>query len=168
MFPTVLKNMNLYVDGRGYAGAIEELILPKLTLQTEEFRGGGMDAPVKIDMGMEHLEASFTLKGFDRSLLRFFGLGSGKAVVVTVRGGMYSQEHGTEFPVVVQLRGMMTELDFGTWKVTESSTIKATVSLRYYRLNVDGEEIHEIDINNMLRKIDGVDQLAETRKNIGL
>ena len=34
--PRVLKNMNLFVDGRGYAGRIDEIQLPKLTLKTEE------------------------------------------------------------------------------------------------------------------------------------
>ncbi len=168
MFPTTLKNMNLYIDGKGYAGVIEEITLPKLAIQSEEFRAGGMDAPIKIDMGMEHLEASFMLKVFDKATLKHFGLGNGNRVVMTVRGGMYSDEDGAEFPVVVKLQGMITEMDFGTWKAGESGSVKATVSLRYYNLNVDGEEVHEIDINNMVRKIDGVDHLAETRKNIGL
>ncbi|BGI52444.1 MAG: hypothetical protein HamCj_07970 [Candidatus Hamiltonella defensa (Ceratovacuna japonica)] len=72
MFSTTLKNMNLYIDGKGYAGVIEEITLPKLTLKSEEFRGGGMDAPIKIDMGMEHLETGFTLKVFDKSTLTHY------------------------------------------------------------------------------------------------
>ena len=44
--PRVLKNMNLFVDGRGYAGRVDEIELPKLTLKTEEHRAGGMDVPV--------------------------------------------------------------------------------------------------------------------------
>ena len=53
MLNDILKNMSLFVDGRGYAGNVDELNLPKLALKTEEFRGGGMDAPIEIDMGME-------------------------------------------------------------------------------------------------------------------
>ena len=168
MFPTTLKNMNLYIDGKGYAGVIEEIILPKLAIKSEEFRAGGMDAPIKIDMGMEHLETGFTLKSFDKSTLTHFGLGNGKRVVITIRGGMYSDEDGSEFPVAIKLQGMITEMDFGTWKAGESASVKATVALRYYNLNIDGEEVHEIDIANMIRKIDGVDYLEQTRKNIGL
>ena len=168
MFPTTLRNMNLYIDGKGYAGVIEEITLPKLAIKSEDFRAGGMDAPIKMDMGMEHLETGFTLKSFDKATLRHFGLGNGNRVVMTIRGGMYSDEDGTEFPVVIKLQGMITEMDFGTWKAGESGSIKATVSLRYYNLAVDGDEVHEIDINNMVRKIDGVDQLQATRKNIGL
>ncbi|ATW34498.1 phage major tail tube protein [Candidatus Williamhamiltonella defendens] len=168
MFPTTLKNMNLYIDGKGYAGVIEEITLPKLTLKSEEFRGGGMDAPIKIDMGMEHLETGFTLKVFDKSTLTHYGLGNGHRVIMTIRGGMYSDEDGAQFPVVIKLQGMITEMDFGTWKAGESGSVKATVSLRYYHLTINGEEVHEIDINNMVRKIDGVDYLAQTRRNIGL
>ena len=53
----ILKNFNLFVDGRGYAGKAEEVTPPKLTIKTEEFRGGGMDVPAAVDMGMEKLEA---------------------------------------------------------------------------------------------------------------
>jgi P2 family phage contractile tail tube protein len=33
MLPQILKNFNLYVDGRGYAGRIEELTLPNVNPQ---------------------------------------------------------------------------------------------------------------------------------------
>ena len=56
--PRVLKNMNLFVDGRGYAGRVDEIELPKLTLKTEEHRAGGMDVPVLIDLGMDKMEST--------------------------------------------------------------------------------------------------------------
>jgi P2 family phage contractile tail tube protein len=37
----ILKNFNLFVDGRGYAGRAEEVTPPKLTIKTEELRAGG-------------------------------------------------------------------------------------------------------------------------------
>jgi P2 family phage contractile tail tube protein len=37
MLDDILKNMALFVDGRGYAGNVEELTLPKLTMKTERF-----------------------------------------------------------------------------------------------------------------------------------
>ena len=60
MLPKILKNFNAFVDGRGYAGRIDEISLPKLSIKTEEHRAGGMDIPVAIDMGMEKLEAELT------------------------------------------------------------------------------------------------------------
>ncbi|BET34742.1 hypothetical protein wCIFem_11920 [Wolbachia pipientis] len=50
MLPKILKNFNVFVDGRGYAGKIDEITLPKLTIKTEEYRAGGMDITVNIDI----------------------------------------------------------------------------------------------------------------------
>ncbi|AMW35750.1 hypothetical protein HEQ62_10815 [Haematospirillum jordaniae] len=36
----VLKNINLFVDGRGYAGQLSEYSPPSLALVTEDFRAG--------------------------------------------------------------------------------------------------------------------------------
>ena len=72
-YPRVMKNMNLFVDGRGYAGRIDEIQLPKLTLKTEEHRAGGMDLPVEIELGMEKLEAEMTFSDYDPELSSCLG-----------------------------------------------------------------------------------------------
>ena len=74
----VRKNMNLFVDGRGYAGQVEEFNAPKLTLKTEEFRAGGMDAPIELTMGMEKLECDFSLVAYDQKVLVAFGVKEGQ------------------------------------------------------------------------------------------
>ncbi|WP_434361066.1 phage major tail tube protein [Parasalinivibrio latis] len=168
MFKDTLREMNLYVNGKGYAGVIDELNLPKLKLKTEEYRGGGMNLPIDVDMGMEKLETDFTLSKFDKDVLTSFGLKAGSSIPLTVRGAVLSEEDGSEMPLVVTLRGILTEVDFGTWKSGENTPVKVVMSLRYYKLTLNGEEVHEIDVANMVRKIDGVDQLANTRKHIGL
>ena len=55
MIPKILKNFNLFIDGRGYAGKCDEVNPPKLNIKSEEYRAGGLDAPIPIDMGMEKL-----------------------------------------------------------------------------------------------------------------
>ena len=111
MTAKVLKNFSLFVDGRGYAGKAEEVTPPKLTIKTEEFRGGGMDAPIDIDLGMEKMECQFTLVDFDAELMKLFGLVDGNAVQVTLRGALCDDNSVT--PIVISLRGMYKELDFG-------------------------------------------------------
>ena len=167
MLNDILKNMTLFVDGRGFAGNIEELNLPKLALKTEEFRGGGMDAPVEVEMGMEKLECDFTLTRFDREVLKLFGLAPGKLTPFTARGVVVGEE-GVQIPVVVNLQGIVREIDWGSWKPGEKATLKLSVALRYYKLTHGGRVIHEIDVPNMVRRIDGVDQLAATRNALGL
>ena len=167
MLDDILKNMALYVDGRGYAGNVEELTLPKLTMKTEEFRNGGMDAPIEVELGMEKLECEFTLTRFDRQALSLFGLAPGQITPLTIRGVVVS-DNGVQLPVVVNLQGIVREMDPGTWKPGEKATLKIMMALRYYKLTHGLNTVHEIDIPNMVRVIDGVDQLALTRLALGV
>ncbi len=167
MLNDILKNLNLFVDGRGYAGNVEELTPPKLTLKTEDFRNGGMDAPVEVEMGMDKLEASFSLTQYDAEVLKIFGLAPGNTKPLTFRGSLASED-GVEKPVVIQLQGMLKEVDQGSWKPGDKATLKGTVAVRYYKHTINGEVVHEIDVPNMIRIVNGVDQLAQTRKNLGM
>ena len=85
MLPKILKNFNLFVDGRGYAGRVDEITLPKLTIKTKEFQGAGMSAPVEIDLGMEKLEMDMTFSEYDPELFKLFGLTNGSEVAFTIR-----------------------------------------------------------------------------------
>lgn len=159
-----LKNFTLFVEAIGYAGVIDELQLPNLTLKTEEHRAGGMDAPVEIDMGMEKLEAVATLSALDPEAQALFGAGD---TGLTARGNL-SSHGGAETAVEVIMRGMIKAQEIGAWKPGEKSQLKITAALTYYRYTQAGRVIHEIDIPNMVRVIDGVDQLATARRNLGL
>lgn len=162
----ILKNFNLFVDGRGYVGRAEEVSPPKLSIKTEELRAGGMDAPISIDMGMEKLEASFSLVEYDPEILKQFGVVSGNAVQLTLRGALTDDE--TTSPMIIKLQGMFTEVDMGKFKAGDRATMQCTVACRYYSLEIDGQKVVEIDIDNMTRIIDGTDTLAEIRSALGL
>lgn len=166
MTAKILKNFNLFVDGRGHAGRVEELTPPKLTIKTEELRAGGMDAPIDIDMGMEKIETNFTLIEFDAEVLKQFGLVSGNAVQLTLRGALVDDT--TTTPMVIKCQGMFKEIDFGKFKAGDKPTMVCNVVCRYYSLEIGDKKIIEIDIDNMTRVIDGTDQLAEVRNAIGL
>lgn len=167
MIVNVLKNVNLFVDGRGYAGQVMEANLPKLTIKMEEHRDGGMDAPAEIDMGMEKLECDFSTSNVDPELLRSWGLAPGSLVPVTFRGALESED-GTVAPVTCQVRGQVKEIDHGTWKPGEKVPLKCAMAVRYYKYEHDGQVLVEIDVDNMIRNINGTDRLAEQRAALGI
>ncbi|WP_411386984.1 phage major tail tube protein [Pseudomonas sp. MPB03] len=167
MIPETLANLNLFVDGVSFQGDVPSLTLPKLTLKMEEHRGGGMDAPVELDMGMEKQEANFTTTGVRRESLKFFGLADGTAFNGTFRGA-YKGLKGKVTPVIVTLRGTLKEVDMGDWKPGDKAEIKHSIGLTYYKLEVDGRTVYEIDPIGMRRVINGVDQLAAQRSALGL
>lgn len=159
--------MNVFVDGKGFAGLASSLTLPKLKIKTEDDRPGGMDAAVKHDMGMEAMEGSFSLSGISVDVLKFFGLADQSAFNGAFRGA-YRDQKGKVLGVIATFRGLLTEVDFGDWKPGEKAETKFALAASYYKLEVDGAVVYEIDAYGMTRVINGTDQLAEIRKAIGL
>jgi P2 family phage contractile tail tube protein len=166
MILKVLKNFALFVDGRGYAGRCDEVTPPKLTLKTEEHRAGGMDAPIELDMGMEKLELQGTLAEYSAEVIKLFGLTTDAVKQLTLRGAIEGDDGVV--PVVINLRGAWKELDPGTWKTAGKMPLKFSVGCRYYKMTIDNDELIEIDIENMVRKIGGTDQLAAQRDALGI
>ena len=163
----VRKNHHISVDGRGYAGQSEEFNAPKLALTAEEFRAAGMDVPIDVTTGMEKLVTDFSLKAYDADVLALFGVAQGASVPFIVREGLESFD-GTVKTVIHTMRGKIMELDPGTSKPGELPSLKITMSLVYYKMQHNGKVIHEIDAENMVRVINGVDALKAMRDALGI
>lgn len=163
----VRKNLNLTVDGKGYAGQIDAFNAPRLRLQTESFRAGGMEAPVEVPMGMEKLECDFSLVSYDADVLAAFGVREGAETSVVVREALESFD-GTVTPVVHSMRGRIRSIDPGISKPGEKPALKVEMALVYYRLTHGGKDVIEIDVQNMVRVVNGVDMLKPAREALGI
>lgn len=162
--PKVIKNYNLMLDGVGLAGKVEEVTLPALVMHTDDFRGSGMDLPVEIRMGMEKLDLKFSMAEHSPVLFRQFGLIDGKAVGATFRAA--KADDGSVEPYIVVARGAYKDITPSALKVGDRSPLAATLNLRYLRVTMNGVELVEIDVDNFVRRINGIDQLAEERAAI--
>lgn len=163
----VRKNLNLFVDGKGYAGQIEEFNAPKMNLTTEEFRAGGMHAPIEITMGMEKLETDFSLISYDKDVLALFGVTEGAQVAFVAREALESFD-GTVTSVVHTMRGKIRNIDPGTSKAGEKATLKISMALSYYKLQHSGSTVQEVDVENMIQSVNGTDALAGIRGALGI
>ncbi len=167
MIPEMLTNCVMFVDGVSFSGDVPSMTLPKLSIKTEEYRGGGMSGPVDLPTGLEKLEAAFTTNGVRKEALKFFGLADQTACNLVFRGSFKGQK-GTVKAVTVTLRGSLKEVDMGDWKPGDKAEIKHAVAVTYYKLEIDGRVMFEIDFSNMVQVINGVDQLAAERSALGL
>ncbi len=147
MIPQILTNTNLFVDGVSFAGDVPSLTLPTLKVKTQEYRAGGMDAPVLLDVGLEAMEAKFTTNGARREAMKFFGLSDQGAFNGTFRGSFKTQKGGT-VPVVATVRGLLKEINPGDWKAGDLAACTYSVAVTYYKLEVEGREMFEIDPAN--------------------
>lgn len=162
MTKDIRKYINLFVDGKGYAGQIKDFDPPKLALKMEEFRAGGMEVPVEIPMGMEKMEASFTLRSYSLDVLGLWGVGVGTQVPFLAREALESHD-GTVKYVEHTMRGRIRKMDAGTSKPGEAADLKVEMALDYYKLIHNGTLVHEIDGPNMVRTVNGNDVLAAFR-----
>ena len=168
--PSKLKNLNLFNDGNSYQGKVKSLTLPPLSRKFEAWRGGGMDGPVKIDLGHsdDGITLDWKLGGLDLTVLRQWGATSVSGVLLRFAGAYQSDDDSTVHSVEVVVRGRHEELAMGEAQPgadTEHS-IKTTCS--YYKLTVDSRVEIEIDFPNLVFTVDGVDILEAQRTAIGL
>ncbi len=166
--PRKLKNMNLYNDGSSWLGLCPSVTLPKLGRNFEEYRAGGMDTPVKIDMGGQALEMEFTAGGFIRQVYAQFGAVGADDIMLRFVGAYQNDQSGQVSAAEVIVRGRHEEIDPGNSKPGEDTELKVKSALSYYKLNWEGREVVEIDALNMVFRVNGVDCLAEQRRVLGI
>jgi P2 family phage contractile tail tube protein len=164
LLPRQVKAFNTYINGSSYAGRADTVTLPALALTTEDHRAGGMDAPVKLELGMEAMTASVVISDYSPDIIPLIGVAETPLVF---RGAVQAQGGNAE-SVVINMRGMLTQTEFSEWAPGTKSTKTLTFELSYFRFRQNDVELCEIDIINMVRKFGGVDQLAALRAAIGL
>ncbi|WP_374248059.1 phage major tail tube protein [Thermomonas sp.] len=165
--PRKLKNLNLFNDGQTYIGQVGEVTLPKLTRKMEDWRGGGMNAPIKIDQGMEGLEFEVVCGGLMRDVFAQFGIARHDGVMLRFAGAYQRDDTGQVDAVEVVVRGRHEEIEAGKAKAGDDTEFKFKTVASYYKLSVNGQTLVEIDIPNFVEVIDGVDRMMQQRMAIG-
>ena len=168
--PRKLKNLNLFNDGNSYLGLVKSLTLPSLGRKMEAYRGGGMNGPVKADLGMSDDGIQFEWKtgGLDLISLRQFGAVNASSVALRFSGPYQQDDTGEVSNVEVVVRGRHETIEMGDAQPGEDTEHSMTTTCSYYKLTVDGEEIIEIDLLNFVEKVNGVDMLDKHRSGMGI
>ena len=164
--PRKLKNMNLHLDGVSFLGQVATVTLPTLTRKTEEYRGGGMNAPVDIDMGMEKMELEWGGGGWMREILDRFGDPTVSGALLRFSGALQRDDTGTVDAVEVVARGRHTEIGRGESKPGEDTEMTVKTSLAFYAEYWNGQEVLYIDVLNLIERVNGIDRLAAQRAAI--
>ena len=166
--PRSLKNFALFMEGTSYIGEMPEVGLPKLTRKMEDYRSGGMNAPVKLDFGMEGMEAELTAAGYMKELFDTWGTLRHDGVLLRFAGALQGDDSEGVDTLEVVMRGRFTEIDPGNSEPGGDTEHKVTTRLTYYKLTVNGDVLAEIDLVNFVEIIDGQDRLAEQRNALGI
>ncbi len=120
-----------------------------------------------VDDGMEALTCSFKIYGYDVAMLTLLGLQAGLYSPEIVVRQAYQVGNATSGQVET-LQGMITSITPDARPATSQAEASVTVemSLSYYRQAVDGVETICIIPEEFVRRINGVNVLADLKKII--
>lgn len=129
-----------------------------------------MPGAAHINMGLDDgaLDTEFTFGGYEAALFKKQHQAKIDGVMLRFAGSFQRDDTAQVSSVEIVQRGRIKELDGGTLKTGDNSQQKATMVNTYYKVTVDGEELVEIDLINMIWKVGGEDLMEEHRKAIGL
>ena len=167
MTKSVVRNYTGFIDGIGKLGEIDSLDLPKLTLVTDELRGGGMDGAIEVDLGIEKMEAGFSMNSYDADVFKRFGLTPGVQVPFTFRAATIGED-GEKKAVIVNLRARIKEIETGEMKPGERTMVDVMLAVDYYRHRIGAEVVNDIDPIGGVRIVNGVDQTSDIRRMLGV
>lgn len=168
MLPKKLKDFNLFGNGSSWQGLVPSITLPELSRVMEEYRGGGMDGAVELDMGQEVITMEWNAGGIIADLFVNYGTPIHDAELLRFTGSYESDETGETTAVEVVVRGRHKTINMGDAEGGSNNQIQTTTTCSYYKITVGGQEEIEIDLPGMIFRVRGVDRLEQRRANLGL
>ena len=165
MLEQTIKYVDVHVDGRGFLGKATNCELPRLAVRTEDIRAG-LDAPEQVDMGIEPLTCTLVCRGIDGDLAEQWGVTTGDPTPLVIYGAQTDSD-GNVQQIRADMRGRVKELNPGRLATGQVAEVRWMVSIQYYKLQIDNKERILVDIPNFIRRVNGVDQLAEIRRALG-
>ncbi len=166
--PRKLKQFAVFADGVNYMGEIPEVTLPTITRQMEDYRGGGMGGPVKLDYGMEAMEAELKAAGWLMDMLKTWGTPRADGTMIRFAGALQSDDTGQVVACEAVIRGRFSEFEPGSSKAGEATEQTYKMAVSYYKLTLDGQVLFEIDLINMIEIVGGDDRMSQTRAALGV
>jgi P2 family phage contractile tail tube protein len=163
----IFADFTVWIQDNGKIGEAPSFQPPEINLQTEDFRGGGMDGTVEIPMGIEKIEFDFDLHTWDTDIWTSFGYGPGSMDVPIFFRGYLITASGDEKGVVIETRSLIKSIKPAKVEPGKKSIVSVHLAANYYRHNVDGTDIAEIDVFNRVTMINGVDRSANARSLLG-
>ena len=163
-----ITNANIYMDGVGLLGCAEEVdfAMPKAILT--EHKGLGMAAKVEFPAGLDKLEAKFKWISVYPQVLAGISIYSSHSFQIRASMESYtSQGRVAETPVVGLMTAQFKEMGPLSFKLHEQVDFPTSAVVYHSELYVGGVQYFLFDALANMYVVNGVDQLANFRANLG-
>ncbi len=164
-----ITNANVYLDGNSQLGKAEEIKLPDISAIMTEHKALGMVGKMELPAGFDKLEGEIKWNSLYQDVAKTIA-NPFKTVPLQCRSSIEiygAQGRIQEVPLVTYLTVQFKKNPGGTFKQHDPAEFGSAFSCTYIKQVIDGKEVLELDYLANIFKVDGVDQLADYRANIG-
>ena len=164
-----IYNANVYLDGNNLLGKAGEFKLPEFEIGQDEYKALGMVCTIKLPNGVEALEGEITWNSLYPEVAAKANHPF-KAAQLMVRSNLQTFDARglvKEVAVVTTVTATFSKNGLGGLKPKEKSEQASTYQATEIRQMVDGRETLYYNAFKNIYRVDGVDVLAQMRKNIG-
>ena len=166
-----LTNANMYNDGASLLGKCEEITLPSIKAKTSEHKALGMVMSLNIPSGFEAMNGKVKWNAIYPDLIAAFG-SPYKTNKIQVRGNLETwdaagrtQQQGVVAFLTVRFKDALPSIGL---KQNDNSEQESEYECSYYRLEVGGQKLIEIDAFAQIFFVNGTDELAGYRAALGI
>lgn len=164
-----ITNANLYLNGNSLLGTAEEVSLPDLDVLETEHKSLGLVGTAMLPAGFDKLTGKIKWNSFYSDIWSSFA-NPFTPVSLQCRSSVStygSQGLTAQAPLVTFLTVTIKKLPFGTYKPKDNVDFQSEFTCSYIKQTFNGVDIIELDVLANIFKVNGVDQLAQYRINIG-
>lgn len=162
-------NANVYVNGNSQLGRASEFKLPEIEISQDEYKGLGLVGTIKLPSGVEALEGEVTWNSFyPDAFVQVYS--PFKSVQLMVRANVQvfnASGLAEEVPMVTMVTATFSKNPLGTYKPKEKAEFASTYQATEIRQTIGGRETLYFNAFTNEYRVNGVDQLAKFRRNIG-
>jgi uncharacterized protein len=161
----IMSAVNLFCDATDPTKSkhltIQELKLPALQADYQSHKAGGALVEIEIEVGVQKLESTFKLAGWDPDLLTQFGLGSRIKHTYTAYGLIIDRRTGREIEAKAILEARLGKVEGDSFKRGDLQTHDYMLNeITHYELFFDGAEKVYWDFWTNSWRIDGKSENA--------
>ncbi|MGH7931571.1 MAG: phage major tail tube protein [Candidatus Binataceae bacterium] len=164
-----ITNANIYMDGIGLLGRAEEIEVAQPKHRMIDHKGLGMAGTAEFWAGVEKLEARIKWASLYPEALSAVA-SPFVSHSFQVRGNLEqytSQGRSAELPVVYLMTGVFKDAGAFTFRPQENVDSTSAITVYHSELYIAGAQIHLYDVLANIYVVNGVDQLAHFRANLG-
>ena len=165
-----LYNANAYVDGDNFAGIVEELTTPDFKPKMTDHKPLSGIGGIKIPTGLDEMTFKMKLNSIEPVLLaKSADFYTAQDIMIRANSDIWENDSRSEsVPVTFFIRGRSTGVPAIGLKHQDNPDIELNYTVHYYKVEIDGVVLFEVDYYAQVYIVNGSDLMAAYRANLGI